>query len=90
VIADDYMRAGIKMHGTVDPLEIWKADGDPRVAKHILPRGDKSMDYIVLIPRTSGTLAALPALATAWKHSVAVKNFGDGLTAHMIVAAGIR
>jgi hypothetical protein len=85
VVVDDYMWTDIEMHGKVDPLEIRKVDGDPWVAKHILPRGYKSMDYIVLIPQTSSTLATLPTLATAWKHSVVVKNFGDGLTARMIV-----
>jgi putative flippase GtrA len=43
VVADDYMRAGIKMHGTVDPLEIWKADGDPWRGRHGKPQLVKRM-----------------------------------------------
>ena len=85
VVVDDYIWTDIKMHGSVNPLSIWKVDGDPWVTKHVLPYGYKSIDYIVLIPQTASTLATLPTLATAWKHSVVIKNFGDGLTARMIV-----
>ena len=85
VVLDDYMWTDVKMHGKADPLSIWKVNGDPWVTKHVLPHGYKSIDYIVLIPQTSTTLSTLPTLATAWKHSVVIKDFGDGLTARKVI-----
>jgi hypothetical protein len=85
VVVDDYMWTDIKMHSQVDPVSIWKVDGDPWITENVLPRGYKSIDYIVLIPQTASTLSRLPTLAIAWKHSLVVKEFGDNLVVRKIV-----
>jgi Dolichyl-phosphate-mannose-protein mannosyltransferase len=86
VVVDDYMWTDIEMDGrAATPLSIWKVNGDPWVTRHILPDGYKSIDYVVLTPQSSSTIATMPTLEAALMHSKPVENFGDGLIAHMVI-----
>jgi hypothetical protein len=86
VVVDDYMWTDMEMDGkAATPLSIWKVNGDPWVTRHIVPKGYKSISYIVLMPQSTNTLATMPTLKTALMHSKAVKNFGDGLAVRMVI-----
>src|SRR5262249_17258235 len=50
-----------------------------------LPHGYASIDYIVLAPQASSTLATLPTLKAALEHSRVLKSFGDGITARVVI-----
>lgn len=87
VVVDDYIWTDLKLRGE-NPLWIWKVDTDPQVTREVLPRGYRSISYVVLAPQAASTLASLPTLRGALAHSVVVATFGDGLTAREVIPAG--
>jgi 4-amino-4-deoxy-L-arabinose transferase-like glycosyltransferase len=84
VVVDDYMWPDLRLHA-MSPLWLWKVNTDPWVTKHVLPHGYASIDYVVLAPQASSTLATLPTLKAALQHSRIVKKFGDGITARVVI-----
>ena len=91
VVVDDYMWPDLRLRG-MNPLWLWKVNTDPWVTKHVLPHGYASIDYVVLAPQAPSTLATLPILKAALRHSRIVKTFGDGITARVVIKprAGFR
>jgi hypothetical protein len=87
VVVDDYMWPDITMHGKALPLWCWKTNGDPWVRKHILPRGYRSISYIVLSSQSSCALSPhqLPTLIVALDHSRVIKRFADGIVARKVI-----
>ncbi len=87
VVVDDYVWPDVTVHGKADPLWCWKVDGDPWIAKHVLPDGYKSIDYIVLPATSSCELnhKQLPTLVKALAHSKVIKTFADGITARKVI-----
>jgi 4-amino-4-deoxy-L-arabinose transferase-like glycosyltransferase len=83
VVVDDYMWPDLRLHGR-HPLWLWKVNTDPQVTREVLPRGYRSIDYIVLAPQAASTLRTLPTLKAALTHSVLIKSFGDGITARKV------
>ena len=86
VVVDDYMWTDLKLRGW-NPLWLWKTDGDPQVTREVLPHGYRSIQYVVLAPQATSTLATEPTLKAALDHSVVVKDFGDGITARRVTGA---
>jgi hypothetical protein len=88
VVVDDYMWTDLKTHGW-NPLWLWKTDSDPQVTREMLPRGYRSIRYLVLADQAPSTLASLPTLQAALTHSVVVRTFGDpanyGLTVRRVL-----
>jgi hypothetical protein len=80
VVVDDYLWVDLKTHG-LDPLWLWK------VSPATAPDGE-TIKYIIIQPQSAGTLASLPALQSAYEHSVVVRDFGGGLTARRVIDAG--
>jgi len=70
----------LKTHG-LEPLWLWK------VSAATAPDWE-TIKYIIIQPQSAGTLASLPALQSAYEHSVVVQDFGGGLTARRVIDAG--
>jgi hypothetical protein len=80
VVVDDYLWVDLKTHG-LEPLWLWK------VSAATAPDWE-TIKYIIIQPQSAGTLASLPALQSAYEHSVVVQDFGGGLTARRVIDAG--
>jgi hypothetical protein len=80
VVVDDYLWVDLKTHG-LDPLWLWK------VSAATAPDWE-TIKYIIIQPQSAGTLASMPALQSAYEHSVVVRDFGGGLTARRVIDAG--
>jgi hypothetical protein len=85
VVVNDYMWTDLKIHSKVTPLWLWKIDLDPWVMKNVLPKGWRSIDYIIWAPlSTAVDLSELPTLKTALAHAKLVRSFGDEITAYKV------
>jgi 4-amino-4-deoxy-L-arabinose transferase-like glycosyltransferase len=86
VAVDDYLWPDLKLAG-MNPVWVWKADGDPEVSRAVLPDGWQSIRFVVLTPKTVILLNQLPTLAEAVRHSVVLANFGQGVTVREVLSA---
>jgi hypothetical protein len=80
VACDAYPWLDIRLHTDATPLYIWQVDNDPHVMRTELPKGYRSISYLVLAPGSPLTFAALPGRPTlqqAISHSTAVRKFGN-------------
>jgi 4-amino-4-deoxy-L-arabinose transferase-like glycosyltransferase len=77
VVVDDYAWGDLKRAG-YNPLWYWKVNGDPQVAREVIPNGWHSISYIALSYQPPSTLRTLPILADAMKNSQEVAVFGVG------------
>jgi hypothetical protein len=85
VVVNDYMWTDLAEHSKVKPLWLWKIDLDPAVMKDILPKGWRSIDYIIWAPQsTAADLSELPTLKAALEHSKLEVHFGDDITAYKV------
>ena len=85
VVVNDYMWTDLAEHSKVRPVWLWKIDLDPAVMKDVLPKGWRSIDYIIWAPlSTAADLSELPTLKTALEHSTLEKSFGDDITAYKV------
>jgi hypothetical protein len=79
VVCDAYPWLDIKLRTHATPVYLWQIDSDPQVMRTELPRGYKSISYMLLEPSSSLAFAALPGRPTlqqAISHSTVVKRFG--------------
>jgi hypothetical protein len=79
VVCDAYPWLDIKLRTHATPVYLWQIDSDPQVMRTQLPKGYKSISYMVLEPSSPLTFAALPGrptLEAAIRHSVIVERFG--------------
>jgi hypothetical protein len=79
VVCDAYPWLDIKLRTHATPVYLWQIDSDPQVMHTELPRGYKSISYMVLEPSSPLTFAALPGRPTlqqAISHSTIIKRFG--------------
>jgi len=79
VVCDAYPWLDIKLRSRATPVYLWQINTDPEVMRDELPRGYKSIDYMLLEPQSPLAYAALPGrpvLVQAIAHSVVVKRFG--------------
>jgi 4-amino-4-deoxy-L-arabinose transferase-like glycosyltransferase len=84
VVTDDYIWLDLKLAG-MNPLWSEKTSTDPQTSKSELPRGWRSISYIVLTEQMSGALSQVPVVAAAVSHSVLVASFADGVTVRRVV-----
>jgi 4-amino-4-deoxy-L-arabinose transferase-like glycosyltransferase len=78
MLVDDNLWTDLVRHGfTPRPIWFYKADLDPAV-RGTLPDGWRDIDYVVLPDFPSSTLADLPLVAAAIRHSRVVAQFGSG------------
>jgi hypothetical protein len=80
VACDAYPWLDIRLHSDATPLYIWQVDIDPQVMRTELPRGYRSISYLVLAPGSPLTFSALPGRPTlqqAISHSTVVRRFGN-------------
>ena len=80
VVCDAYPWLDIKRQTHATPVYLWQIDADPQVMRDELPKGYKSISYMMLEPSSPLTFAALPGRPTlqqAMAHSVVVKTFGS-------------
>jgi hypothetical protein len=85
VVVNDYMWTDLKIHSRVTPLWLWKIDLDPWVMQHVLPKGWRSIDYIIWAPlSTAVDLSELPTLKRALSHGKLVRSFGDEIFAYKV------
>jgi hypothetical protein len=87
VVVDDYIWPDLKIDG-MNPLWMWKVDGDPQVTRMDLPHGWPSIKYIVMTSQASTMLNQLPTLTQAMAHSVVVASFTQGVTVREVIPAG--
>jgi hypothetical protein len=87
VVVDDYMWPDLKIDG-MNPLWMWKVDGDPQVTRTELPHGWRSINYIVMTSQASAMLIQLPALVQAMAHSFLVASFTQGVTVREVLPSG--
>jgi hypothetical protein len=79
VVCDAYPWLDIKLQSHATPVYLWQIDTDPEVMRDQLPRGYKSIDYMLLEPQSPLTFAALPGrpvLVQALAHATIAKRFG--------------
>ena len=79
VVCDAYPWLDIKLQSHATPVYLWQINTDPEVMRGQLPRGYKSIDYMLLEPQSPLAYAALPGrpvLVQAIAHSVVVKRYG--------------
>jgi hypothetical protein len=79
VVCDAYPWLDIKLQSHATPVYLWQINTDPEVMRNQLPRGYKSIDYMLLEPQSPLAYAALPGrpvLVQAIAHSVVVKRYG--------------
>ena len=79
VVCDAYPWLDIKLHSQATPLYLWQLDSDPGVMRTEVPKGYKSISYMLLDPASPLTFAALPGRPTlqqAFAHSKVVARFG--------------
>jgi hypothetical protein len=79
VICDAYPWLDIKLQTRATPVYIWQINTDPEVMRDELPKGYKSIDYMLLEPKSPLTFAALPGrpvLQQALTHATIVKQLG--------------
>jgi hypothetical protein len=84
VVVDDYMWPDLKIDG-MNPLWMWKVDGDPEVARVNLSHGWRSIQYIVMTSEASAMLSQLPTLTQAVADSVVVARFAQGVTVRKVL-----
>ena len=87
VVVDDYIWPDLKIDG-MNPLWMWKVDGDPQVTRTDLPHGWKSIKYIVMTSQASTMLNQLPTLMQAMAHSVVVASFTQGVSVREVLPNG--
>ena len=79
VVCDAYPWLDIKLHTHAAPVYLWQIDSDPQVMQTTLPKGYKSISYLLLEPESPLSFAALPGRPTlqqAISHATIVKRFG--------------
>ena len=79
VVCDAYPWLDIKLYTKGTPVYLWQIDSDPQVMRDLLPKGDASINYMVLDPKSPLTFAALPGRPTldhALRHALVVQRFG--------------
>ncbi len=79
VVCDAYPWLDIRLRSHATPLYLWQIDSDPQVTRAELPRGYRSISYLVLEPSSPLTFAALPGRPTlqqAISHATVVQRFG--------------
>jgi hypothetical protein len=79
VVCDAYPWLDIELHTHATPLYLWQVDTDPQVTRTELPKGYRSISYLVLAPGSPLTFSALPGRPTlqqAISHSAVVRRFG--------------
>ena len=69
-------------HKTTAPARL--TDLDPAV-RRTLPQGWRSIDYLILGNLAPSTLADLPTVNAALRHSIVIRSFGGGLTIRKVV-----
>jgi hypothetical protein len=85
VVVNDYMWTDLAEHSKVQPVWLWKIDLDPAVMSNVLPKGWRSIDYIIWAPlSTAVDLSELPTLKAALEHSTLEKSFGDEIIAYKV------
>jgi hypothetical protein len=80
VVCDAYPWLDIKLDTRAAPVYLWQIDDDPGVMHQLLPRGYKSVSYLLLEPGSPLTFAALPGrptLQAAIAHATIIKRYGD-------------
>jgi len=87
VVVDDYIWPDLKIAG-LNPLWMWKVDGDPQVKRLDLPHGWASIKYIVMTSQASVMLNQLPTLMQALAHSVLAASFTQGVTVREVLPGG--
>jgi hypothetical protein len=87
VVVDDYIWPDLKIDG-MNPLWMWKVDGDPQVTRMDLPHGWQSIKYIVMTSQANTMLNQLPTLTQAMAHSVVVASFTQGVTVREVMPSG--
>jgi hypothetical protein len=88
VVVDDYIWPDLKIAG-MNPVWMWKVDGDPQVTRVDLAHGWRSIQYIVMTSQASAMLSQLPTLTQALAHSVVVASFGEGVTVREVLLNGV-
>ncbi len=84
VVVDDYVWPDLKIAG-LNPLWMWQVGGNPQVTRASLPRGWRSIRYVVITGQVSAMLNQLPTLAQAVDHSVVVQRFGQGVSVNRVL-----
>ncbi|MBO0819306.1 MAG: glycosyltransferase family 39 protein [Nocardiopsaceae bacterium] len=88
VVVDDYIWPDLKLRG-LNPLWMWKVDGDPRVSAVDLEHGWRSIGYVVVTPQAAELLSQMPVLNAAVEHSVVLANFGQGVTVRQVLSGPV-
>jgi len=79
VVCDAYPWLDVKLHTQATPVYLWQVDSDPQVMRTMLPKGYKSISYLLLEPDSPLSFAALPGRPTlqqAISHATIIKRFG--------------
>jgi 4-amino-4-deoxy-L-arabinose transferase-like glycosyltransferase len=90
VVVDDYLWLDLKRAG-MNPLWEQKMASDSE-SQGELRYGWRSVDYVVVTGQIIGTLATLPILRQAIRHSVPVASFAGGIVVRRVITgpAGVR
>jgi hypothetical protein len=83
VVVDDYLWLDLERAG-MNPLWEQKMASDSE-SQGELRHGWRSVSYVVMTGQIAGTLATIPILQQAIRHSVTVASFTDGVVVRRVI-----